>query len=210
MVIRDPTMLSFKLLSDSKDERPSPHPTPKSKKPLIPKYDSGDSASGMDDTDPTWRYRKKYLGGDHFPSEDEGGSVKSDGEDEESITSDQILEMSDTEIIFAEPHGDEAKALRFKQNEQLGSCTLQYLAIALACCTLIDGFLAYWHKHDGSCAFNFAQHSPEGWGLLPLQGANSPMSHVVGASAAAEGVDKGCVVPSTTTSSSNTAKMEKE
>ncbi|VFQ77330.1 unnamed protein product [Cuscuta campestris] len=115
MVGRDPTMPSFKLLSDSEDERASPQPPPKSKKSLIPPYDFGDSASGTDDTDPTWWYRKIYLGGDIFPSEDEGGSVESDGEDGESVTSAQILEMSDTEIILSEPYGDEAKALRYRQ-----------------------------------------------------------------------------------------------
>ncbi|VFQ66048.1 unnamed protein product [Cuscuta campestris] len=86
MVIRDLTIPSFKLLSDSDEDKSSPTPVPTTLNPLIPKYDSVDTRSGTSDTDPTWWYWKIYLWGDHFPSEEEGGCVE-DGEDEESITS---------------------------------------------------------------------------------------------------------------------------
>ncbi|VFQ84121.1 unnamed protein product [Cuscuta campestris] len=74
----------------------------------------GDSSASV--ADPTWWYRKKYLGGGHFPSEDEGGCDEEDGEEEESITSKQILDMSDTKIFFFEPLEDDEKALRFRKN----------------------------------------------------------------------------------------------
>ncbi|VFQ68269.1 unnamed protein product [Cuscuta campestris] len=113
----DPTMPSFKLLSDSDEEGLALTPVPTTSKPSIPDYGSGDSGSGTSDTDPTWWYRKKYLGGDFFPSEEEEGCVEDgkEDEDDESVTSEQILAMSDTEIVFDEPYGDEAKALRYRK-----------------------------------------------------------------------------------------------
>ncbi|RAL53593.1 hypothetical protein DM860_012208 [Cuscuta australis] len=54
MVIHDPTMPSFKLLSNSNEETPFPLPTPTTLNFVILKYDSGDSRPGTSDPDLTW------------------------------------------------------------------------------------------------------------------------------------------------------------
>ncbi|RAL37326.1 hypothetical protein DM860_000020 [Cuscuta australis] len=56
---------------------------------------------------------KSILGEAIFPQRMRGCDEE-DGEEEESVTSQQILDKSDTKIFFSEPLGDDDKALRFR------------------------------------------------------------------------------------------------
>ncbi|VFQ58775.1 unnamed protein product [Cuscuta campestris] len=69
-------MPSFRLLSESDEE--VRHPKCKREVCFL---DYNLDASDSSDTDPSWNYRKKYLGGDHLP---DGVEWNSDLEEEES------------------------------------------------------------------------------------------------------------------------------
>ncbi|VFR01119.1 unnamed protein product [Cuscuta campestris] len=119
-------MPSFRLLSESdEDVRP-----PKHKRVCFPGYNP--DASDSSDTDPSWNYRKKYLGGDHLPDGVEWNSDLDEGDSEvDSFTTEEIGGMtSDTEIFFAKPVGSPMKLMQFEQSKVLQSSVLYEFCIA--------------------------------------------------------------------------------
>ncbi|VFQ64021.1 unnamed protein product [Cuscuta campestris] len=113
-------MPSFRLLSDSDEEQPKPHRTQKSlskrKRSIAAlKHHVDLLPSSSSDTDPSWNFRKKYLGGEHLPDGVEWGSDL-----ESSFNTDEIQEMSsETEVLLSEPVGSPSKIERYKQSNVL-------------------------------------------------------------------------------------------
>ncbi|VFQ93817.1 unnamed protein product [Cuscuta campestris] len=133
----DLSMPSFHLLSDSDEERFRPKKKI-SDASFSPDEDvsihsfHGDEVvlpSSSSDTDPSWNYRKKYLGGDFLPDGVEWSSdleCEEADSDDESITTEEIREMnSDSEIIFAEPVESPSKLQRFRQRVLKAKGTLR-------------------------------------------------------------------------------------
>ncbi|RAL54293.1 hypothetical protein DM860_001421 [Cuscuta australis] len=123
-------MPSFRLLSESDEEvRP-----PKRKREVcFPSYNPDTSDSS--DTDPSWNYRKKYIGGDHLPDGVEWNLDLEEGEsgdsEVDSFTTEEIGGMtSDTEIFFAKPVGSPMKLMRFEQSKVLQFAVVYEFCIA--------------------------------------------------------------------------------
>ncbi|VFQ66113.1 unnamed protein product [Cuscuta campestris] len=93
----DLSMPSFRLLSDSDENQPKPHLTQKSlskrKRSIAAlKRHVDPLPSSSSDTDPSWNFWKKYLGGEHLPDGIEWGSdLEEDSSDlESSFNTDEI------------------------------------------------------------------------------------------------------------------------
>ncbi|VFQ95648.1 unnamed protein product [Cuscuta campestris] len=122
MLSRDPSMPSFQLLSDSDDDALPRYGSPPPSKAEMKRaelnrwgFDGGDTDSS--ETHPTWSFRKKYPGGGYYSDPERSYEEEEDEEEDgESVTSAEIMEMSEEEFLFAEPTGDPEKLHRFKQS----------------------------------------------------------------------------------------------